>query len=160
MRYWIFLRKPHPKVLISHLVIFFLSFTIGPLLSLILSFFLHTAPDDPVIYVLFYVFPTLFSGFLVLAGGINLLFYIKRVLSKNEKTQTLIPSGLFILLLILVLGIIYFFLPNISSSGGLCEGCEVKRCECFGFESFDDILSGNSRCVGVIYNCSTTIFHL
>ncbi len=67
----------------------------------------------------------------------------------NKKT-------IIILVVIIIIGAGIFFFPRKSGSGGTCAGCEIKSCDCLGFEhSMLAIGPVDVTCYGIPYNCTT-----
>lgn len=155
MRYWNFLRKPALRVFFLQLLLFLVSFIIG-LYSCTYteSSNLINNSNEGIITFLF-MLPALIFGLLLIAGFTNMLFYIKLKITRR-KDNKLISSKHFIIIILILIGIMYTLSPKVSGSGGLCDGCKFRSCKCLGYEWNDGIIPGTTKCIGIIYDCTTT----
>lgn len=68
----------------------------------------------------------------------------------NQKKTTLV--------LVVILGLIatIFFFPKSNGGGGVCPGCEITDCKCFGFKiTVSHVGPWHSTCYGIPHSCST-----
>jgi len=144
MRYWNFLRNPNFKVFPIQLLLVIIIFLLGEFLC---SFW----PSGNLVMIIL-----ILSYLLILTGVVNLLFYLKNILTGNKKSG-LISSGQFIIAALILVGITYMLMPKTSRSGGVCRGCEIEECNCLGFEHFNRGVPGTTSCFGIVYNCTTTM---
>ena len=153
VNYWTYLRKPNFRVLPTQLFLLIISLFIGPVLAFTVQFFEQVNLDDK-LYMYLYGTPIFVFGLLTVAGVVNFLFYLKYLIIRKE--PKVVHSSHFIIIILFFLAAIYILTPKTYSSGSSCVGCKRTSCDCLGISFFDGGMPGKTKCIGVVYSCSTS----